>query len=112
MEAKWYRNEPEKEQDKPQGEGKIIHFGLLEQTNEGIAVIVDDKGNIHEKPFSLVRIVVNPEVRAIEKRLQEDAEQEYIIENTSHVPVYTQKAKLEAAPEDGPEPKSTPKKQK
>jgi len=61
MKAKWYRNPPEKDQDKPQGTGDLIHFGLLERTGEGIAVIVDDLGNLVEKPFSLVRIVVNPE---------------------------------------------------
>jgi len=74
MKAKWYRNPPEKDQDKPQGTGEIIHFGLLERTGEGIAVIVDSEGNLIEKPFSLVRIIVNPEVRAIENRLQEEAE--------------------------------------
>jgi hypothetical protein len=63
MRAKWYRNPPEKDQDKPQGEGEIIHFGLLERSGEGIAVIVDDEGNIVEKPFSLVRIVtLKPEL--------------------------------------------------
>ena len=57
MKAKWYRNPPEKDQDKPQGIGEIIHFGLLERTGEGVVVIVDDEGNIVEKPFSLVRII-------------------------------------------------------
>jgi hypothetical protein len=57
MKAKWYRNPPEKDQDKPQGTGEIIHFGLLERTGEGVVVIVDDEGNIVEKPFSLVRII-------------------------------------------------------
>ena len=60
MKAKWYRNPPEKDQDKPQGTGEIIHFGLLERTGEGVVVIVDDEGNIVEKPFSLVRVIVEP----------------------------------------------------
>lgn len=68
MRAKWYRNSPEKDQDKPQGVGDIIHFGLLERTGEGIAVIVDDAGNIVEKPFSIVRVIVdNPQVQAAPK---------------------------------------------
>ena len=86
MKAKWYRNPPEKDQDKPQGTGEIIHFGLLERTGEGVVVIVNDEGNLVEKPFSLVRIIVNPEVRAIENRLQEEAEQKYILENTKQLP--------------------------
>ena len=57
MKAKWYRNPPEKDQDKPQGTGEVIHFGLLERTGEGIVVLVDDEGNLVEKPFSLVRII-------------------------------------------------------
>jgi len=60
MKAKWYRNPPEKDQDKPAGRGEIIHFGLLERAGEGIAVIVDSEGNLIEKPFSLVRVVVEP----------------------------------------------------
>ena len=78
MKAKWYRNPPEKDQDKPQGTGEIIHFGLLERTGEGIVVLVDDEGNLVEKPFSLVRIVVNPELQRLQRKQQEEVDQEYI----------------------------------
>ena len=78
MKAKWYRNPPEKDQDKPQGTGEIIHFGLLERTGEGIVVLVDDEGNLVEKPFSLVRIVVNPELKRLQRKQQEEVDQEYI----------------------------------
>ena len=65
MIAKWYRNPPEKDQDKPQGTGEVIHFGLLERTGEGVVVLIDDEGNIVEKPFSLVRIIKDkPETKA------------------------------------------------
>jgi len=64
MKAKWYRNPPEKDQDKPQGTGEVIHFGLLERTGEGVVVIVDDEGNLVEKPFSLVRIIKDKPVQA------------------------------------------------
>jgi len=65
MKAKWYRNPPEKDQDKPQGTGEVIHFGLLERTGEGVVVLIDDEGNIVEKPFSLVRIIKDkPEPKA------------------------------------------------
>ena len=67
MKAKWYRNPPEKDQDKPQGTGEVIHFGLLERTGEGVVVLIDDEGNIVEKPFSLVRIIKDKPVQTAPK---------------------------------------------
>jgi len=78
MKANWYRNASEKDQDKVHGTGEVVHFGLLERTGEGIAVIADAKGNIHEKPFSLVRLVnaeeqAKAEEQAIDAKAEEQA---------------------------------------
>jgi len=58
MKANWYRNASEKDQDKVHGTGEVLKFQIMERSPEGVAILLDDKGNLVTKPMSLVRVIV------------------------------------------------------
>ena len=63
----WYRNASEKDNNQPQGTGKLVHLALMERTAEAIGVIVDDKGHFHEKVLSLMTVELDEQVDVTEQ---------------------------------------------
>lgn len=55
--VKWFRNAPEKDQDKQQGIGTLVQLNVLEKLPEAMALILDDDGNFVEKQISLIQVV-------------------------------------------------------
>lgn len=62
----WYRNAPDKDADKPLGSGECVYLSLMERAAEGVCVIVDEHGNIHEKVLSLVKVDMSYGVKLAE----------------------------------------------
>lgn len=66
MLVNWYRNASEKDQGIAHGTGEIAHLGWMERTAQGMAIIVDDKGNFVEKELSLIKIAEVPADKSVE----------------------------------------------